>query len=889
LSGAEGTKVSQRVAPRAWGAHRSVGAAMRAINPVSDGTPTVAVQAGTYRERLIVDRPVRLIGVGTAAEVRLIGAGGPALTVSADRATIQGLRIEAAGGEPAVRIERGAAVLEDCEIVGDVRISAGASPVLRRCRVTGGTVLIEDASRPELDDCVISGASRAALVVRDDAAPAVTQLRVIDSAGDGIVFAGAARGVLTGGEVSRAAGSGVVVLGTATPVVRELTVREAGADGFRVDGTGDAAAARTGGGVVVERCEVVRAGGRAVAVAGSAPVTLRECTIAQPTAAAVVASGTAEVRLEGCTVRAAGRSAVVARENAIVVAEKLTVDRADGNGVLAEGQATVRITDADIGHTRYTAVHASGGADLSMVRGVLHDIPEYGVRVLQQARAMLTGVEITSAAAAAIGVEDQGDLTAVDCRTTGGAVGVSLGGRRRPLLRDCEITDAARVGVLLDADVSAVLERVTIRGASEVGLHLGERSHAYVLECAVCDVAGNGVVVSGQAAPAVYSMSVLRTKGNGLVAHEGAHGSFTDCTVGEAGQPAIYVGAGADPVFRRLHLHDCARGVTLDPAAGPTWTECTSAGVTSDDLPGSAGRTRRVPLGAAPITATATDEPEPLDDLLAELHGLVGLASVKQDVDRMVNVMRLVRQRREAGLSAPPLGRHLVFAGNPGTGKTTVARLYGRILAALGLLESGHLVEADRSTLVGEYVGHTAPRTQAVFRRAVGGLLFIDEAYALVPEGQGNDFGQEAIATLVKLMEDHRDEVVVIVAGYPADMDRFTASNPGLASRFARTLRFVDYTAAELVGIVRGQAADHEYRLGPGVEEALARSFERMRHVSRFGNGRSARQVFQEMTERQAQRVSAATTDPGTDDLMTLLVDDLTDAEPAHLEETAYP
>jgi SpoVK/Ycf46/Vps4 family AAA+-type ATPase len=251
---------------------------------------------------------------------------------------------------------------------------------------------------------------------------------------------------------------------------------------------------------------------------------------------------------------------------------------------------------------------------------------------------------------------------------------------------------------------------------------------------------------------------------------------------------------------------------------------------------------------------------------------------VKQDVNRMVNVMRMVRQRREAGLQAPPLGRHLVFEGNPGTGKTTVARLYGRILTALGLLESGHLVEADRSTLVGEYVGHTAPRTQAVFRRAVGGVLFIDEAYALVPEGQGSDFGAEAVVTLVKLMEDHRDEVVVIVAGYPSDMDRFTASNPGLASRFTRSLRFEDYEPGELVGIVRGQAAAHQYKLAAGTEEALAEYFGRLRHAPRFGNGRSARQVFQEMTERQAQRVSGLA-DPDTEDLMTLLVEDLTGSE----------
>jgi SpoVK/Ycf46/Vps4 family AAA+-type ATPase len=171
--------------------------------------------------------------------------------------------------------------------------------------------------------------------------------------------------------------------------------------------------------------------------------------------------------------------------------------------------------------------------------------------------------------------------------------------------------------------------------------------------------------------------------------------------------------------------------------------------------------------------------------------------------------------------------------------------------------------------LVGEYVGHTAPRTHALFRKAIGGVLFIDEAYSLVPTGQGTDFGQEAIVTLVKLMEDHRDEVVVIAAGYPSDMDRFVDSNPGLASRFTRSLTFADYDTAELVRIVAQQAKAHQYRLADRTSEALMEYFSTVLRDVRFGNGRAARQVFQDMTERQAQRVADIAA-PTQDDLMEL-------------------
>ncbi|WP_227745480.1 AAA family ATPase, partial [Streptomyces nodosus] len=262
--------------------------------------------------------------------------------------------------------------------------------------------------------------------------------------------------------------------------------------------------------------------------------------------------------------------------------------------------------------------------------------------------------------------------------------------------------------------------------------------------------------------------------------------------------------------------------------------------------------------GAADLWQQGEPEPEPetLEDLLAELDELVGLDGVKRDVSGMVKLMQTVRLREQAGLPAPPLSRHLVFAGNPGTGKTTVARLYGRLLKALGLLTRGHLVEVDRSALVGEYVGHTGPKTTEAFHRARGGVLFIDEAYALVPAGAANDFGTEAIATLVKLMEDHRDEVVVIAAGYPDDMSRFVTSNPGLSSRFTRTLLFADYTSAELVSIVEHHAQRHQYELTADAHRALTSYVERIPRNAQFGNGRTARQLFQRMTERQALRVA---------------------------------
>ena len=284
---------------------------------------------------------------------------------------------------------------------------------------------------------------------------------------------------------------------------------------------------------------------------------------------------------------------------------------------------------------------------------------------------------------------------------------------------------------------------------------------------------------------------------------------------------------------------------------------------------------------AAPAEEKAAEkaggEPEPtLEELLAELDGLCGLDRVKADVKSLINLVKVRKLRQEHGLPVPPMSLHLVFLGNPGTGKTTVARLLARIYKSIGVLSKGQLVEVDRSGLVAGFVGQTALKTGEAVEKALGGVLFIDEAYALASPDNPNDFGREAIETLLKAMEDHRDDLIVIVAGYTALMERFLHANPGLESRFNKYFYFEDYNGEQLMDIFRSMCAKNGYTLdGEAEKYAAERMQERYRRRDEnFGNAREVRNLFERAAARQADRL-AALERPDKAALMALTLEDL--------------
>ncbi|MFJ9037383.1 right-handed parallel beta-helix repeat-containing protein [Streptomyces sp. NPDC102406] len=683
--------------------------------------------------------------------------------------------------------------------------------------------------------------------------------------------------------VTRSA-SGIEVRGGARPTVRRCTVDNPAGIGIAV---------LDGGGGVFEECEVVAAGQAGVAVRGGAHPRLERCRVHHTSGSGLSATG----------------------EHSGLEAVGCEVYEVKGSGVQITGRAAAHLTDCDVHRTTADGVTLDTDAVLTLADCRIHDIPENAIDLRSRSVLTLTRSTVRQFGRNGLSVWDPGTrVDANQCEifdSTGDYPAVWVSDGATAVLDACRVHDVpdalfvldrgSRVDVV-DSDLSQVrntavsvsdgataqLDDCRIREAATGAWFRDHGSGGTLANCTV-DATRTGVIVTKGADPTIERCTVTSPAEAGFYVSAGGRGSFTGCRVTGSGGYGFHVIDGCRTTLKKCRTERCARAGFEFAEDGPLVEECTSD-ESGGPRPGAAASAPEPAVQTATQTVgllTAVPDQRPTTppaavaepsrsskDVLGELDALVGLESVKREVRALTDMIEVGRRRQEAGLKAASVRRHLVFTGSPGTGKTTVARLYGEILAGLGVLEKGHLVEVSRVDLVGEHIGSTAIRTQEAFQRAHGGVLFIDEAYALSPEDSGRDFGREAIDTLVKLMEDQRDSVVVIVAGYTAEMERFLSVNPGVASRFSRTITFSDYVPEELLRIVEQQAEEHEYRLAAGTPEALLTYFTALPKGPAFGNGRTARQTFESMVERHAGRV-AQVAEPSTDELTLLYPDDL--------------
>ena len=658
---------------------------------------------------------------------------------------------------------------------------------------------------------------------------------------------------------------------------REVTLSAAGPPGgVRIEAHGAPVIQLTGESATLSGLVLVHTGERSPAV--EVPVGLlrmEECVIQSASAAALYVHGRAELAARDCTVGNRTGAGVIVADQAGGLFERCTFTDIETSAVVIRTDADPRFVDCVISDVRGSAVLAA-----------------------ERARGEVRGCRVERVGHPAVAVEGASTtrLVGLTVSDSSGA-GVLVASESTPLIADCHIDKPPGQGVVLVGRAAPEVRRLRISDPGGYGIHVLEGSAGTFTECQVTAARDAGIVLTA-AAPTFADLLVTGARGPGIAAGAGATLILRGGRIAGSSGPAVWL-TGATARLHDSELSDgAAQGLLAEAdstaeltlsrilnCTGPglEWRAGAAGGAHECEVRGNNGGRggTNVVIGSAELV-TLTDcvidgprggnvdarhddhggdhgdrQPNDLDGLLADLNALVGLADVKREVEILTRLEQMAERRAAVGLPMPPMSRHLVFTGAPGTGKTTVARLYGKILAALGVLRTGQLVEVGRADLVASIVGGTALKTTECFERALGGVLFVDEAYTLSASGgTGPDFGREAVDTLVKLMEDHREDVVVIVAGYTHEMRAFLATNPGLGSRFSRTIEFANYSSADLVTIVEGLCRANDYRLEYETRDAVLAYFEKVPRDDTFGNGRTARKVFEEMIGRQAYRLA---------------------------------
>ncbi|WP_433466192.1 right-handed parallel beta-helix repeat-containing protein [Spirillospora sp. CA-128828] len=605
------------------------------------------------------------------------------------------------------------------------------------------------------------------------------------------------------------------------------------------------------GTVLAEQCEFTTKNSVAVRAAQGARLAIRDCQIQD---GAVVYSAAAGV-MEGTSVTGTSGNAVAIRSGSSVTIRSCKVKDSGGHGIWVTEGSKPLIEACTISDPASAGIKVDDRADAAIRNCTFYSSGETSLVAADKGVMLAEDCQIVRPKVDGVWVTSSGSLTARRVKMESvHRTGVVVDNKGVALLEDCEVVGAGSNGFSLTERANVTVVRGRVADAGQVGVGLGTGARVLLEGMTVSGSKLAGVSVEPEAELTVRRCTVADNHGRGVLTCVGSSVEIDDLTSVRNGQPDLF---------------DYEWSPTTAQTAKPAPAEPKSEAPAQPVSQAPSEPKSETPSGETPSGASA-------EVLLAELEAMVGLAGVKREIRKLTNLQKVAERRRLAGLPpGPSIGRHMVFAGPPGTGKTTVARLYGGILAALGVVDQGQVVEVSRADLVSENIGGTALRTTEAFERARGGVLFIDEAYTLSRKATGTDFGQEAIDTLVKLMEDHRDEVVVIAAGYSAEMREFLNANPGLTSRISRTVEFENYTPAELVQIVQAQADSDGYRLADDARQAILAHFTSMKRDASFGNGRAARQVFEAAVERQAQRLGEMEELPSAEQLSELVAEDL--------------